>query len=408
MKSKTGMKKLNACLVGCGGFAGFTLKQYALAKNLQLLSLVDCDAPRVQLYAGRFGVPGFYTDLDQALEDEELDLVVIATPPYLHYEQSMKALKAGKHVLCEKPPALNTPDAQRLVDYAAEKGLKISCNYVMRHNPYYRVLKELIDSQVLGPVNSFCFRNYACDQFLMEDHWFWDKSKSGGIFIEHGVHFFDVMNAVLGNGRHAGSYCQVRADGGMEDRVSATVVYPGDVKGTFYHSFTQEKVVERNYLDVAFKWGYVTLHQWIPTAMTGEVWVDADCYFKLEDLFYKNIPANTKLNVETGIRKVGSENIPDFERPVKMKICDEEEFAGPIIKERHYQGGYGEKFNFAFHSRIKDGKTAAYGEAVRMVMEDFVSSIIDADHQPVLKGEDLVSGVALAQECDERAGELKY
>src|ERR1035438_1204334 len=69
----------------------------------------------------------------------------------------------------------------------------MTTNLMQRYNPLYGQISQLIKSQLLGNVLHGYFENYACDEGLGSEHWFWDPKKSGGIFIEHGVHFLDIV-----------------------------------------------------------------------------------------------------------------------------------------------------------------------------------------------------------------------
>src|SRR5437773_8301363 len=71
---------------------------------------------------------------------------------------------------------------------------------MQRYNPLFDIVRRLIDSRVLGEFLHGYFENYASDEGLPAEHWFWDREKSGGIFIEHAVHFFDLFEGWLGEG----------------------------------------------------------------------------------------------------------------------------------------------------------------------------------------------------------------
>jgi predicted dehydrogenase len=108
------------------------------------------------------------------------------------------------------------------------------------------------------------FENYACDEGLGPDHWFWDPGKSGGIFIEHGVHFFDMFAGWLGAGRVESAGRVLRPGSGIEEQVYCAARY-GDVPVNFYHGFTQAGRMDRQELRLLFERGDVTLREWIPT-----------------------------------------------------------------------------------------------------------------------------------------------
>ena len=134
------------------------------------------------------------------LEDAETDIIYIATPPFLHYSQSKQALLAGKHVICEKPAAFKSAEVNELIDIAKEKNLLYVVNLMQRYNPLFPMVKTCVDEKLLGEFLHGYFENYASDETLDEKHWMWDEKKSGGIFIEHAVHFFDLIEGWLGKG----------------------------------------------------------------------------------------------------------------------------------------------------------------------------------------------------------------
>jgi len=102
----------------------------------------------------------------------DVQLVYIATPPFLHYAQARDALRAGKHVIVEKPLAVTMEQADELVSIAQEKGLLLVTNLMQRYNPLFGQIKELVDSKVLGDVLHGTFENYASDEGLGPDNWF--------------------------------------------------------------------------------------------------------------------------------------------------------------------------------------------------------------------------------------------
>jgi predicted dehydrogenase len=117
---------------------------------------------------------------------------------------------------------------------------------------------------VLGEVLRGSFENYASDENLPAEHWFWDRAKSGGIFIEHGVHFFDMFAGWLGEGRVESARHVLRPGSGIEEQVYCTARY-GDVPVNFYHGFTQAGRMDRQEMRLLFERGDVTLHEWVPT-----------------------------------------------------------------------------------------------------------------------------------------------
>ena len=102
--------QLNIGIIGAGGFAGFAAKAFLNVAGIRVVAVTDTDQHKAVLMADQFGAT-MHKDLPTFLLDAHIDLVYIATPPYLHYQQSKKALLAGKHVICEKPAALKLCEA---------------------------------------------------------------------------------------------------------------------------------------------------------------------------------------------------------------------------------------------------------------------------------------------------------
>jgi predicted dehydrogenase len=209
-----------------------------------------------------------YSDYASLLRDRSISLVYISTPPFLHYSQAKAALRAGKHVLCEKPAALKTAQAEELASLARTKQLLYVVNLMQRYNPLFSIVRDIVKEKVLGDFLHGFFENYASDENLKQDHWFWDERKSGGIFMEHAVHFFDLFSGWLGKGEiiHAAQWQRPGTERKINDRVQSTVNYPlGPV--TFYHGFDQPRILDRQEMRLQFERGDISLFEWVPVKL---------------------------------------------------------------------------------------------------------------------------------------------
>lgn len=251
-------------IVGAGGFAAFAAKAFLKVDGITIKAITDLNLSSASELANVIRAQ-VYLSYDELLKDESIDLIYIATPPYLHYAQSKEALIAGKHVICEKPAALRTIEAQELADYAHSRNLLYSVNLMQRYNPLYSLVKNLIEEKWLGDFVHGFFENYASDEKLVPEHWFWDEEQSGGIFIEHGVHFFDMFQGWFGEGQviHALAIQRDDVAGKVIDRVQAVVLYDKSPVN-FYHGFNQPKVLDRQELRLQFDRGDITLYEWVP------------------------------------------------------------------------------------------------------------------------------------------------
>jgi predicted dehydrogenase len=259
-----GFAKIHMGIIGAGGFAGFAAGAFARVPGVELSGVTDTNKDAAARLGKIFGIT-VYGDIDQLIASPDIDLVYIATPPLLHYPQSKKALLAGKHVVCEKPAALHSREAGELVQLARSLKLLYVVNLMQRYNPLFPVVQTIIAQKILGNFLHGFFENYASDERLGPGHWFWDEAKSGGIFIEHGVHFFDLFEGWLGQGKVMGAW-ELRRPWTPEkiiDRVQATVLYPGGIVN-FYHGFDQPQILDRQEMRLEFERGDITLYEWVP------------------------------------------------------------------------------------------------------------------------------------------------
>jgi predicted dehydrogenase len=271
-------------VIGCGGFGLFALQQFTQVAGVKLVGMAATHRPASLAAAARFGAENV-DDLGAFLGRDDLDIVYIATPPFLHHEQALAALEAGKHVIVEKPLALTVAEADDLIAAARKRNLLVVANLMQRYNPLFDAVRRLVESRVLGEVLHGSFENFASDENLPAGHWFWNRSKSGGIFVEHGVHFFDLFEGWLGKGRLEASQVGVRPGTSIEEHVHCTVRYGGVALVNFYHGFHQAGRMDRQELRLVFERGDLTLLDWVPTRLRIHALVDERQSRELCDLF---------------------------------------------------------------------------------------------------------------------------
>ncbi len=267
-------QKIRLGVVGCGGFGLFALQHFTQVDGVELVGMAGTHRPAAIAAAKRFGVANV-EEVDVLVGRRDIDLVYIATPPFLHHSQAMAALEAGKHVICEKPLAISVDQADEMITLATRRDCLLVANLMQRYNPLFDAVRKLIESKALGEPLHGTFENYASDEGLSADHWFWDRSKSGGIFVEHGVHFFDLFSGWLGPGEVVAAQRSVRPGTEIEEQVNCTVRYGETTLVNFYHGFHQPARLDRQEIRLLFERGDVTLYDWIPTrvrvrAIAGE------------------------------------------------------------------------------------------------------------------------------------------
>ena len=194
--------KLSWLLVGAGDIARKRVAP-ALAKANGSCIAAVCDkvGNNASSLASEYDINTIYTDYKAALNDPDVNAVYIATPVGLHVPMAIDALKAGKHVLVEKPLGLNQADVDIAVKTAASSSLVAGCAYFRRFFPRYLRLKAMLDQNQLGKVVLVRMAYYSWFDPSPGDPKFWRTIKSlsgGGPLSDMGTHMFDMLIGLFG------------------------------------------------------------------------------------------------------------------------------------------------------------------------------------------------------------------
>jgi predicted dehydrogenase len=355
--------------VGVGGFGLFALQQFTQVPGVEFVAMAGTHRPAALAAAARFGAENV-EDVGELLRRPDVNMVYIATPPFLHHAQAKAALEAGKHVIVEKPLALTVGQADELVALSRQQDRLLVANLMQRYNPLFGAVARLVQGRVLGEVLHGFFENYASDENLSAEHWFWDRSKSGGIFIEHGVHFFDLFAGWLGPGRVEAAQVGVRPGTAIEEQVDCTVRYGDTALVSFYHGFHQTGRMDRQEFRLVFERGDITLYDWVPTRARIHALVDEAQTRELGNLF-----PNARLDVVAAYSG-------------KDRICR----------------GRGKEFDAYQMIDLSSGdgqaKLPLYSRLLRSLMEDQVAWIRDRNHKRVVTEENGRDSLATACEAD--------
>src|SRR2546423_8881822 len=145
------MKKLGWGLIGCGDIAQ---KRIAPAirdsTSSELIAVNRAQSELAAAFAKQFGARRWYLDWKKLLRDEEINAVYIATPVHLHAEQTIAAAEAGKHVLCEKPMAMNVRECDQMIEAGRRHNVKIGVAYYRHFYPVVDRIKAIIKSSEIG------------------------------------------------------------------------------------------------------------------------------------------------------------------------------------------------------------------------------------------------------------------
>ncbi len=175
-----------------------------------------------------------WTSLDAALADPAVDAVYVATPVFLHAPQTIQALRAGKHVLCEKPMAMNEVEARSMLQTAEESGKTFGVAYYRRMYPKVQRAKQLLAAGVIGqPVLAELTCHGWFDENQSHRNWLIDPALAGGGPL-HDVasHRIDVLNFLFGQPhRVSGHLSNAVHHYAVEDNATVMIDYPGGVRG---------------------------------------------------------------------------------------------------------------------------------------------------------------------------------
>jgi len=254
---------LKAGLIGIGSMGRGHLDNYVRLINeksdIKLVAICDIRPEKFQNSKGTLNIKGVgdsnydfsqfntYTDMDEMLEKEELDLVSIALPTFLHCEATVKCLNKGINVFCEKPMALNPEQCQLMIDTAKKNNKKLMIGQVLRFWGEYEYLRNAVKSGEFGkPVAGYFFRGGSTPSESW-NQWIIKKECGGGAIYDQHVHDVDIIQHIFGKPKAVSTIAQKLIESSSYDTVSTNYFYDGmvinsqndwTIAGTpFMHSF---------------------------------------------------------------------------------------------------------------------------------------------------------------------------
>lgn len=381
--------------LGFGGFGRF-LAEHLTTLPARVVSVFDPALTARPDVLGQVTLAASAADL---LRDPDVQVVVVATPPASHAELVLASLAAGKHVFAEKPLARTVAEAAAIADAAAAAGLLVQVDHVLLFSPIYRALRRLQQGTpaappLLGTLRRYAFENDASNEHLGPGHWFWDRELSGGIAVEHGVHFFagasllhpDQPVAVSGLTSNLGHP-------GVTDTFLISAVYADGATASYAHAFTHPDRAEQQLTRMDFGVAKALVEGWIPVRATMDVWAETAAAARWHELASHS---DEVLQVP-GFRLPGNATITVVDRahgyPQEASSHD-----GTRDLSRHLQvvidlGG-------------EEAKGYLYGQGVRAAFSDLIRSIRLGG--PVTSGPaQAVSTVVLAEAAQRSADERR-
>ena len=229
------MKEVKVALIGYGGIArshsaGYNALQ-AEGEPIRLVAACDINpdqfARKVAINTGadKGKLPEnihTYTNIEDLIASEDFDMADICLPSYLHSEYAVKLLKAGKHVLSEKPMALNTEQCDAMLQAAQEANRKLMIGQCLRFNACYLYLKDCVDSGKYGTLRHLFMERLSAQPRWGFEHWFENTEKSGGCILDMHIHDVDYARFILGEPKAVSC---ISLDGDVRWQIENTRMY---------------------------------------------------------------------------------------------------------------------------------------------------------------------------------------
>lgn len=226
------MEKIKWAVLGTAGIAkGQTIPGMLQAENCELYAIAGRSLEKAKAYQEEFGFTKAYGDYDELLADPQVEAVYIPLPNQLHHDWAIKALKAKKHVLCEKPLAPTAKEAEEMIRCANENGVLLMEAFAYLHSPYVCALKEIVDSGVLGEIRyietAFITSDYDVSNIRMR------KETFGGALYDLGCYNTSLILRLLGEEPESVQASAVYSDRNVDRLTTGILTFKGGTSAAF-------------------------------------------------------------------------------------------------------------------------------------------------------------------------------
>lgn len=190
---------MNFAIIGCGFIAKKHATSIEKIEGSNLIAICDNVPSTMEYYSQRYQATP-YTDLDQMLLNEEIDIVCICTPSGFHAPLAVKVANAKKHIIVEKPIAMTLEDTDKIIDACNINNVKLAVVHPNRFRPVVRELKKIIDSRLLGAIShASCIVNWNRNQeYYDQASWRGTKEYDGGVLMNQAIHNLDLLLWFMG------------------------------------------------------------------------------------------------------------------------------------------------------------------------------------------------------------------
>lgn len=198
-------KKLGIALVGLGSYSTYQLAPALMeTEHCYLAGIVTGTPEKEKTWADTYGIPKAniynYANFDSIAHNEDIDIVYVVLPNSMHAEFSIRAAKAGKHVICEKPMAINAKECEAIIDSCKNNGVKLGIGYRLHSEPYTQEIKRLVKEKTFGSIQ-YISSDAGYRSLSDPDQWRLNKKLSGGgALMNMGV--YAIQSVIYGTGEN--------------------------------------------------------------------------------------------------------------------------------------------------------------------------------------------------------------
>jgi len=227
-------------ILGCAEVVEFVMAQAIQnSRNGRVLAIASRSAARSQSFAERFDIPRAYGRYEELLRDPDIQVIYVPLPNSMHGEWTIKAAQAGKHVLCEKPLARNTQEAQEMVDVCRAQGVLLMEAFAQRFMPQNVLVKRLVDEGRIGRV-LWMTSTHSSSRPLPEDIRL-SHALAGGVLMDKGCYCVNTARFLMGaEPVSVFARAEFGDESRVDERMTATLHFPGDRVAQFDSNFKLE------------------------------------------------------------------------------------------------------------------------------------------------------------------------
>jgi xylose dehydrogenase (NAD/NADP) len=260
------MKKIRYGIIGFGNFAERAILP-ALRKcvNAELVAIQKRSPEAARQKAQEHNIPFHFTSAEDLVASPEIDAVFIVSANVQHYPETLIAAQAKKHVLVEKPMALNAQQGKEMVDVCKRAGVKFMVGHMLRFSPLLLRMKEIVHSGTIGEI-SFARAEFIYNGKMSKRVWLWDKDAAGGgPLFDIGIHCLDSLCFILDDSVDSVQSMMRSADGvkAVEKTNVLSLRFSQGTLATIYTSY--ESAYRQSFIEFIGSKGSVSAYNFTPS-----------------------------------------------------------------------------------------------------------------------------------------------